>query len=205
MDQLAGILGENVLRLRAKRVRDGDRDGDMLALERKVVGRACSLALVLVQLEVVDNRVGVRFRSPLWTTGGCLGGGLFVFPLLNHHVTRGSQKLGSLQSETVGILPLHGLALAVKSGYHFALFGLLHKPRSLLGVALLATMPEATVELEDGFRLGVITIYRSTKNVSLTPMATKSVVNVNASLLGFPLKPFGCDETAMTLGVKGFL
>ena len=41
--------------------------------------------------------------------------------------------------------------------------------------------------------------------MSLTPMATKSVVNVNAPLFGFPLKPFGCDETEMTLGVKGFL
>ena len=127
-----------------------------------------------------------------------------MFPLLNHRVTRVSQKLGSLQSETVGILPSHGLALAVSSCYHIALFGLLlYKPLSLVGVALLATMSKATVELEDGFRLGVITIYPGAQNMSLTLMATASVVNVNAPLLGFPLEPFCSDEAATILGVKG--
>ena len=206
MYQLAGILGGDVLRLRVQRVRDGDRDGYVLALEGKVAGRTGSLALVLVRLKVVDNRVGVRFRLPLWAAGGCPRGGLFVFPLLNHRVTRVSQKLGSLQSETVGILSSHGLTLGVPSGYYLALFGLpLYKPLSFVGVALLATMPEATVELEDGFRLGVITVHPSAKNVPLTPMATTSVVNVYASLLSFPLEPFGSDETATGLGIKGFL
>ena len=113
MDQLVRAFRDDVLRLWVQRVRDGDRDGYVLALEGKVVGRAGSLARVLVRLEVVDNRMGVRFRLPLWTTGGCPGGGLFVFPLLDHRVARVSKKLGSLQSETVGILPLHGVALAV--------------------------------------------------------------------------------------------
>ena len=206
LDQLAGILGNDVLRLRVQRVRDGNRDGHVLAFEGKVAGRAGSLALVLVRLKVVDNRVGVRFRFPLWATGGCPRGGLFVFPLLNHRVTRVTRKLGSLQSEIVGILPAHGLALAVPSGYHIPLFGLLlYKPLSLVGVALLATMPEATVELEDGFCLGVITIHPSAQKVPLTPMATTSVVNVNAPLLGFPLEPFCSDEAATVLGIKGFL
>ena len=66
-------------------------------------------------------------------------------------------------------------------------------------------MPEATVELEDGFRLGVITVHPSAQNVSLTPMATTGVVIVNAPLLGFPLEPFCSDEAATVLGVKGFL
>ena len=178
----------------------------MLALEGKVAGRAGSLTLVLVRLKVVDNRVGVCFRLLLWAAGGCLRGGLFVFPLLNHRVTRIAQKLGSLQSETVSILPSHGLALAVPSGYRIALFGLLlYKPISLFGVALLANMPEATMELKDGFRLGVITIHPGAQNVSLAPMTTTSVVNVNAPLLGFPLEPFCSDVAATVLGIKGFL
>ena len=66
-------------------------------------------------------------------------------------------------------------------------------------------MPEATVVLEDGLRLGVITINSSTQNLPLTSMTTTSVVNVNAPLLCLPLKPFDCDKTATGLGVKGFL
>ena len=59
--------------------------------------------------------------------------------------------------------------------------------------------------LEDGLRLGVITINSSTQNLPLTSMTTTSVVDVNTPLLCLPLKPFDCDETATGLGVKGFL
>ena len=65
MDQLVRVFRDDVLGLWVQRVRDGDRDGYVLALVEKVVGRAGSLARVLVRLEVVDNRVGVRFRLPL--------------------------------------------------------------------------------------------------------------------------------------------
>ena len=129
-----------------------------------------------------------------------------MFPLLDHRVARVSQKLGSLQSETVGILPLHRVALAVQSCDHIALFGPLpYEPLSLLRVALLATMPEATVVLEDSFRLGVITIHPGAKNSPLTPMATTSVMDVDAPLLCLPLEPFCADETATRLGIESFL
>ena len=132
----------------------------MLALVEEVAGGSFRIASVLVRLKVVDDSVGVRRRLLLWAGGVCLGGGRFVLPLLNHRVARVPQKLGSHQGETVRILPFHGLALAVPSGYHSALFGLLlHKPLSLFRVALLATMPEAAVVLEDGFRIRVITIH----------------------------------------------
>ena len=142
MEQLAGILGDDVLRLWVERVRDGYGNGHVLALVEKVAGWSFSLARILVRLEVVDNRVGVRCRLPLWTAGGCPGGGLFVFPLLDHRVARVSQKLGSHQSETVGILPFHGLALTVQSCSQIALFGrLLHELLSTFGIALLAAVP----------------------------------------------------------------
>ena len=159
-DQLVRVLGDNVLGLGVQSVHEGYGKGHVLAFERKVAGRLGSLARVLVRLKVVDNRVGVGRRLLLWAGGVCPGGWRFVLPLLNHRVARVSQKLGSRQGETVRILPFHGLALAVPSGYHSALFVLLlHKPMSLVGIALLATMPEAAVVLEDGLRLGVITVH----------------------------------------------
>ena len=206
MNQLVRIFRDDVLRLWVQRVRDGYGDRHVLALVEMVAGRAGSLARVLVRLEVVDNRVGVRFRLPLRAAGGCPGGWLFVFPLLDHRVARISQKLGSLQSETVGILPLHGVALAVQSCDHIALFGHLpYEPLSLFGVALLATMPVATVVLEDSFRLGVITIHPGAQNSPLASMTTTSVMDVDAPLLCLRLEPFYGDETATRLGIKGFL
>ena len=142
MDQLVRVFGDDVLGLWVQRVRDGYGDRHVLALVEKVAGWAFSLARVLVRLEVVDNRVGVCRRLLLWTAGGFPGGGLFVFPLLDHRVARVSQKLGSHQSETVGILPFQGLALAVQSCDQIALFGRqLHEPLSAFGIALLATVP----------------------------------------------------------------
>ena len=206
MDQLVRVFGDDVLGLWVQRVRDGYGDRHVLVLVGKVAGRASSLARVLVRLKVVDNRVGVRFRLPLWTAGGYPGGRLFVFPLLNHRVARVSKKLSSHQSETVGILSFHGVALAVPSCDHIALFGpLLYEPLSLLGVALLATMPEATMVLEDSFRLRVITIHQDAQNMPLAPMATTSVMDVDAPLLCLPLEPFCGDEAATNLGIEDFL
>ena len=62
MDQLSRVPRDDVLRLGVQGVRNRDRDGDVLALIQEIAGRARSLARVLVSLEVVDNRVGVRFR-----------------------------------------------------------------------------------------------------------------------------------------------
>ena len=178
----------------------------MLALVEEVGGGSCRLARVLVRLEVVDDRVGVRRRLPLGAAGGFPGGGLFVFPLLYHLVTRVSQELGSHQGETVGVLPLHGLALTVQPYNQLALFvQLRHGSTSSFGVALLATVPEAAVVLENGLRLGVITVHPSAKDLPLAPMATTSVMDVNAPLLCLPLEPFYSDETATGLGVEGFL
>ena len=98
----------------------------MLALVEEVGGGAFSLARVWIRLEVVDDRVGVRRRLPLGTAGGFPGGGLFVFPLLDHRVARVSQELGSHHGETVGVLSFHGLALAVPPYNQLAL---LVKPR----------------------------------------------------------------------------
>ena len=141
VDQLVRVFGDDVLGLWVQRVRDGYGDGHVFALVEKVAGWSFSLARVLVCLEVVDDRVGVRCRLLLWTAGGFPGGGLFVFPLLDHRVARVSQKLGSHQSETVGILPFYGLALAVQSYDQIALFGrLFHEPLSAFGITLLATV-----------------------------------------------------------------
>ena len=178
----------------------------MLALVEEVGGGSFRLARVLVRLEVVDDRVGVRRRLPLGTAGGFPGGGLFVFPLLDHRVARVSQELGSHQGETVGVLPLHGFALAVQPCDELALvIHPRHGSPSSFGVALLATVPEAAVVLEDGLRLGVITIHPRAQNVPLAPMATASVMDVDASLFCLPLEPFCGDETATGLGVEGFL
>ena len=86
MDQVSRVPGDDVLRLRVQRVRNGDRDGHVLALIQEIAGRAFSLARVLIRLEIVHNRVGVRFRLLLEATGGCPRSGLFVLPLLNHRV-----------------------------------------------------------------------------------------------------------------------
>ena len=116
MDQLVRVFGDNVLGLWVQSVREGYREGHVLAFEGKIAGRPGSLARVLVRLKVVDNRMRVRLRLLLWTAGVCPGGWRFVFPLLYHRVARVSQKLGSLHSEVVCIPPFHGLALAVPSG-----------------------------------------------------------------------------------------
>ena len=94
MDQLSRVLGDDVLRIWIQRVRDGYGDGRVLALVEEVGDWPFSLARVSVRLEVVDDRVGVRRRLPLVTAGGFSGGGLFVFPLLDHRVARLSQELG---------------------------------------------------------------------------------------------------------------
>ena len=83
MDQLVGILGGDVLRLRVECVRNGYGDGYVLAFEGKVARRVGSLGLVLVRLEVVDNRVGVSFRLLLGAAGVCPRGWGFVFPLFS--------------------------------------------------------------------------------------------------------------------------
>ena len=105
MYQLSRVPGNDVLRLGVQGVRDGNRDGNVLALIQEVASRAFSLARVLVRLEVVDNRVGIRCRLLLWTAGGCPRCRLFVFPLLNYCVASGTEMFGSLQGEAVGILP----------------------------------------------------------------------------------------------------
>ena len=80
MDQLVGILRGDVLRLRVECVRNGYGDGYVLTFKGKVARRAGSLGLVLVRLEVVDNRVGVSFRLLIRAAGGCPRGWGFVFP-----------------------------------------------------------------------------------------------------------------------------
>ena len=196
MDQLVGILGGDVLRLRVECVRNGYGDGYVLAFEGKVARRAGSLGLVLVRLEVVDNRVGVSLRLLLRTTGVCPRGWDFVSPLLHHCVASVAEMLGSLQSEPIRNLPRDCLA-PVHSGHLLSLGG--------GGGALLAPVPKTTMVLEDRVGLGVITINGNVEDVSLTSMATQCVMNVNAPLLCLPLEPFGCDEAALVAGIEGSL
>ena len=66
--------------------------------------RAGSLRLVLVRLEVVDNRVG-SLRLLIRAAGGCQRDWGFVFPLFNHGVTSVAELLGSHQSEPISNLP----------------------------------------------------------------------------------------------------
>ena len=95
MDQLVGILGGDVLRLWVECVRNGYRNGYVLAFEGKVPSRVSSLGLVLVRLEVVDIRVGVSLRLLVRAAGVCPRGWGFVFPLFNHCVTSVAKLLGS--------------------------------------------------------------------------------------------------------------
>ena len=134
----------------------------MLTLVKEVTGWANSLASVLVRLEVVDDCVGVRLSLHLRTARVCPGGGLFVLPLFNHPVTLFAQKLSPQQGELVGGFPAYWLLLGVQPWDHFALPGLLqHQPLAIFRVALFTTVPEATVKLENRFRLRVITIHFS--------------------------------------------
>ena len=59
--------------------------------------------------------------------------------------------------------------------------------------------------LEDSVGLGMITINGNVEDVSLNPMATQRVMNVNAPLLCLPLEPFCSDETATAAGIEGSL
>ena len=161
------------------------------------MGRALSLARVLVRLKVVNNGVRVRFRLLFKAASGGPRGRLFVLPFLDHRVARVAEMLGPLQGKAVIILSLYQPALLVLPHHFLSL--------SRGGEALLATMPMATVVLKDRAGLGMITINRMVADVSLSPMATQRVMDVNAPLLCLPLEPFDCHEAATTVGVEGSL
>ena len=61
------------------------------------------------------------------------------------------------------------------------------------------------MELENRFRLLVITIHSSPKNLSLASMAATCMVDVNASILCLPLEPLYCNKTASMLRVESAL
>ena len=160
----------------------------MLALVKKIAGRANSLASVLVRLEVVDDCVGVRLRLQLRASHVFPGGGLFMLPLFKHPVALLAQKLSPQQGELEGDLPAHRLLLGVQPWDHFALPGLpQHQPLAIFRIALLAAVPKAAVELENRFRLRVIPIHSSAENLPLAPMSAPCVVDVDAPLLRLPL------------------
>ena len=196
MDQLSRVFRGDVLRLRVECVRDGYGDGYMLAFEGKVARQAGSLGLVLVRLEVVDNRVGVSIRLLLRAASVCPRGWGFVFPLLHHCVPSVAEMLGPLQSEAVGNFPCD--CPAPVHPYHLLSL-------SWSGIALPATVPKTTMVLEDSVGPGVITINGNIEDVSLAPMPAPCVMDVNVPLLCFPLEPFGCDETATVVGIEGSL
>ena len=119
-----------------------------------------------------------------------------MFPLFNHCVTSVAKLLGSHQSETINNLPCD--CLAPVHPYHLlSLVG--------SGVALLATVPFTAMVLEDSVGCGVITVNGNVENVWLAPMPAPCVMDVNVSLLCFPLEPFGCDETATVVGIESSL
>ena len=140
LDKLVRVFRDNVLGLRVKCVRNGYGDGYVFALIREVARRVGSLGLVLVRLEVIHNRVRVSFRLLIQAAGGCPRGWNFVAPLFDNCVTRVTEILGPLQSETVGNFPCNCLA-PVHSDHLLSLGG--------SGVALLATVPFTTMVLED--------------------------------------------------------
>ena len=65
MDQLVGVLGDNVLGLWVKDVRNGYGNGYVLAFIREISRGKLCLGLVLVRFEIVHNRVGISC-VPLW-------------------------------------------------------------------------------------------------------------------------------------------
>ena len=116
-------------------------------------------------------------------------------PPFYHRIPSCSQKLSSFHSPLVGNLSCDWIALAVVAKYFV----------SLVGKAFLAPMPEAAVELKDGFRLGVIAVHWRAQNVSLASMTTPCMMNVDAPLLCLPLDPDHSLEAESDIWVKGFL
>ena len=136
----------------------------------------------------------------------CPRGRFFMLPLFNHPVTLLAKRLSPLQGKLVGSFPVHRLLLSVQPWDHFALPGLLlHWLLTLFRVALFTTVPEATVKLENRFRLLVITIHSSPKNLPLASMTATCMVDVNASILRLPLEPLYCNKTASLLRVESAL
>ena len=162
----------------------------MLTLVKEITGWTNSLAGVLVRLEVVDDCVGVRFRLHLRAVHVCPRSGFFVLPLFNHPVTPLAKILGSLQGKLIGSFPVHRLLLNAQPWDHFTLPGLLqHQPLAVFRVALLTAVPKATVKLENRFRLWVIPINSSAKNLPLPSMSATGMVDVDAPILRLPLEP----------------
>ena len=129
-----------------------------------------------------------------------------MLPLFNHPVTLFAKKLSPKQGELVSGFPAYRLLLGVQPWDHFALPGLLlHWLLMLFRVALLTTVPKTTMELENRFRLWVITIHSSAKNLPLPSMTATCMVDVDAPLLRLPLEPLYCNKTASLLRVEGAL
>ena len=129
-----------------------------------------------------------------------------MLPLFNHPVTLLAQKLGPQQGDLVGRFPAHRLLLGAQPWDHFALPGLLlHWLLALFRVTLLTTMPKTTVKLENRFRLWVITVHSSAKNLTLPAMTATCMVDVDAPLLRLPLEPLYCNKTASLLRVESAL
>ena len=61
------------------------------------------------------------------------------------------------------------------------------------------------MELENRFRLWVITIHSNAKNLPLPSMTATCMVDVDAPLLRLPLEPLYCNKTASLLRVEGAL
>ena len=93
-EQLVGLSGNNVLGFGVQRVRDGDRNGHVLAFVRKIPRRLACLGLVLVRLEVINNSVWVRFvplrRAPVIPPGA----GKLVLPSFNNCVAVAPEEIG---------------------------------------------------------------------------------------------------------------
>ena len=73
------------------------------------------------------------------------------------------------------------------------------------GEALRTAVPMTTIVLEYSFGLGVITIHGNIEDVSLAPMTTPCVMDVNPPLLCLPLDPFCSNKTATVVWIKGSL
>ena len=150
----------------------------MLTFIREITCRVACLCYVLVS-DRVDDRLWVRFVSFRWDSVIPPGSRLLVFPSLDKVVPQELDYFTAFQSFLIGSLSCYFVALAVNIDHFGSLFG--------PGKALDTTMPEATMELKDGFGFWMVAIKFSTDNEPFTPVTTSVMVNVSATLPGHML------------------
>ena len=136
----------------------------MLTFIREITCRVTCLGLVLVNFEVINNSVWVRFGSFRWNSVISTGTRPLMFPSFNQVVAQEAYYFTAFQSSLIGSLYCYFVALAVNTDHFVSLFG----PRK----AFKKSVPKATMVSKDGFGFWVIAINFFACNDPFTPVAT---------------------------------